>query len=214
MENQMSAECISNHFPDILSALVCFFCIYILSIIYLIFYNESRKIGLSKSDIMKIIRNNAIKCICANLFLVFFDPFFAYIHYRYILLILIGLTENLDFFIHKIPTEFLVLEFLFIGLSVFPSAEPRRVIFSVLISGLWLFIRKKIRIGFHDILLILILTIALSDVIGTILFNSVIMMIWGLIGFILQQFFGKEKNTEIPLAPVIISAFTLMKLFL
>ena len=167
--------------------------------------------NITNFEMMHILKRNLLFCFWADAVLVLADPFSDCGSYKYMLLLLFGITENIDLFIHKIPTEILLLELL---LSISQISKPVNIpnfAASLLFSSLWFLAKRKIRIGTNDILLILILTVMLPGYYGTILFNSVIMIIWGAVGIIIQKAFNKGPETQIPLAPLIITAFTLVK---
>ena len=182
------------------------------SVIYTFFYSRTRKMDLTNRDMMLILKKNLLICICANAVLIFADPFSDRGSYRYILLLLFGITENIDLFIRKIPTEILILASIPAVSQISGHNELPYLAAGILFSCLWFLVKRKIRIGINDIILILILTVFLSGFSETVLFNSVIMIIWGIAGFLVQKLGKKEPKTLIPLAPVIITAFTVVKL--
>ena len=184
----------------------------LISITYTRIYISTRKLDIKTSELWRILKKNLLICFLANAFLVFSEPFSECGSYKYLLLLLFGMTENIDIFIRKIPTELLILEFILTVIQITRHGNLLDIAASLLFSSVWFLLKRKIRIGTNDILLILILTVFLSDFSGTILFNSVIMIIWGAVGLIIQKAFNKEPQTKIPLAPVIITAFTLVKL--
>lgn len=182
------------------------------SILYICIYARTRKLNISRLEIWNMLKNKFLICIFIDAILIFSDPFSEYRSYKYILLILYGMTENIDLFIKKIPTEFLVLEFILSITQIYEHISMSNLAASLLFSSIWILIKRKIRIGTNDNFLILILTVLLSNFYETILLNSVIMIIWGAFGIIMKDLFRKDPKTQIPLAPVIVTAFTLVKL--
>ena len=125
---------------------------------------------------------------------------------KYIIPIL-GITAGIDFIIQRIPTEFLVILLLISIQSNDKDTIWMRILISALVFILWSAFRKKLDMGFYDILLISILSLNLSGFPKILQFSSVILIIWGAAGLILQKVYGRKPGTKIPLAPLIASAF-------
>ena len=177
--------------------------LYLLTIIYLHFYKLTRKEKQFPS-----FPNGRIKALGIFLFYVILSGIgtSGRIQPKYIIPIL-GITAGIDFLIHRIPTEFLVILLLISIQSTDKNTIWLRILFAALVFIPWSAVRKKLDMGLYDILLISILSLNLSGFSKILQFSSAILILWGAAGLILQKVYGRKPGTKIALAPLIAAAF-------
>lgn len=127
---------------------------------------------------------------------------------------ILGITAGVDFLIHRIPTELLVILLLISIQTTDKNAIWLRILYSAFVFMLWSAFRNKLDMGLYDIFFISILSLNLSGFPKILQFSSAILVLWGAAGLILQKVCGKKPGTKIPLAPLIAAAFIFVKAIL
>ena len=183
-----------------------------LTIIYIPFYKITRNYDREYKDIFAA--KKIFCCFVMNtLIRVLYDGFPVTLGLD-LSLLLFGLLSGTDILIQKIPAEFLLLLFLYNCRLAWTGAPASAVFPAVLVSGLWLVFRRLIGIAVNDVLLIGILSIYPGGWRAAGLLTSVTLILWGLTGAFCRYILQKDPRTKIPMAPVIITAYLITRLFL
>ena len=125
-----------------------------------------------------------------------------------------AVLSGIDILIRKIPTELLAvyyLTFLLIllrypfGISLIAAA--------VLFAFVFFVIRGRIGIALYDIFALIPLLVFSGSVIGQIKYIAVFLIGWGLFGLILHCVKKKEGPLTVPLVPIEVISFLLLRYF-
>ena len=185
----------------------------LISALYLPVYFHTRKMDFLEKKDRKSIFVKFILCFCVNLLICtgrmnetqdFTDKAFHF---------LMMLIADTDLLIMKIPSEFLILLVLSTIKHIIHVFSPYNLLICLIQWIIWLLVRKKIKIGFYDTVLLLIFPLCLNTVRDVRIFNSIFLILYGISGLILKYIFRKSPETNIPLSPLIISAFKMVQLF-
>ncbi len=117
------------------------------------------------------------------------------------------LIADVDMMIQKIPSELLLLGFL---LSIFYRPLLfARIFMSLCILVTGLILSKKTGIANYDVILTSIMAMHCYDVLSQIKFVSIILILWGISGLIIQVLIKNNTPRKIPLSPIILSAYAI-----
>jgi len=189
------------------------FVLILFSAIYSWFYIKTRKVNDLQAEALKSPVIKIFLCLCTNLLLIAGNPFSEFPEYKNLLIFLFCITGNIDIMIRKIPTEFLVLDILGLLSAAITHYDAIRILPCVCAGAFWMIRRNKTGIKIYVILLVIALSAAVGNIRKLLIFYSLTLMIWGISGVILRFIFKKKPDFEIPLMPVILSAFTIAKMF-
>ena len=181
-----------------------------LSAVYLPFYCAFRKADELKQTALKSAGLKAGLCVCVNYLVVSSRNVDLSLPY----IILLCLIADVDILIRKIPTEFLAVLLFIVIRDITGVSLLKTIIPTLCFCGLWFLVRRFTDMGIYDIILIMILSIKLADFSAAVKLSSLILILWGLIGLLLQINPRNEQIRKIPLAPVMITAFILLLRFL
>ena len=184
-----------------------------LAAVYVPIYCALRKAADLKQAALKFAGLKAGLCICVNFLVVSFGTDDLSVPF----IIILCLIADIDLFIRKIPTEFLIILIALTILSVRDISGVvllKTIIPTLCFCGLWFLVRRFTDMGIYDIFLIMILSIALADFRGAVKFSALILILWGLIGLLFHINPRNEQIRKIPLAPLIVTAFILTLRFL
>ena len=184
----------------------------ILTLLYIPFYKSTRNYCCEYKDI--ITGKKIIGCLFINIFFRILDYAYTSSLAADPFLLLLEVISGTDLFIRRIPTEFMILLFLNVCLQIRMNPLTSSILPCIIISGIWLLIRKKIGIGLYDALLICILTFPLGGWRGPLLLTSITLILWGAAGVFCGYILQKDPKTKIPMAPVVITAFFLTRFLL
>lgn len=204
---------LSNTASEIQNILPQCFIMLVISAIYSWFYIKTRKVNELHTESLNSPVIKIFLCVCTNFLLIVADPFSEFPEHKKILIFLFCVTGNIDIIIRKIPTEFLVLDIMAVFSAAFTHYDALLVIFCVCAGAFWMVGRKKTGIKIYDILLVIALSAAVGNIRKLLIFYAITLIFWGASGLILRFLFKKKPDFAIPLAPVIISAFTTAKMF-
>lgn len=124
------------------------------------------------------------------------------------------LITNYDLLLCRIPSEFLLLFYAAAIAEVIQHITIAHGIFCIVIWAVWWIFRQKKIIADYDLWMILPLMIFLNEKKKALLFNALFLILWGIAGLILRKLFRKKPETKIPLVPLMVLAYLLMRRFL
>ena len=195
----------------------------LVSFVYISFYNHTRKTQFLVGKTFKELWKQMILCFLFNFMLFTLGALSNEQRIdKKLIVYLFCVIGDVDIFIRKIPTEFLLIDFALSVYYLIPIENVYLKIACILINSVWFFIKDRLGIGLHDIFLILIQSLLFQDIRNLLYFDAFILILWGISGVLLKSIYrksgsgrpsceGKEK-ARIPLAPVIITAFMLSQL--
>ena len=186
----------------------------IMSLLYFPIYIRTRK----AEELKKICRNNLpvklLLCFVFSLLISFGLLSSSQNRYEIIFAFALMIILDYDILICRIPTEFLVLLYASVLAKLLADTDWMYVLICLVLWSFWCVVRRRRIIADHDILMILPLILYLNEIKKALLFHALFLILWGSAGLILHYFYGKNPDTKIPLAPIMISSFLVMQLVL
>ena len=181
-----------------------------LAVLYIPVYCAVRKANELKQTAVKSAKLKVFLSVCVNLLVISCGS----VDLSIPSIIFLCLIADVDLFIQKIPSEFLIVLAILSFRGISDVSMLKTIIPTLCFCGLWFLVRRFTDMGIYDIFIIMVLSITLTEFRAAVKFSSLILILWGLIGILLQINPGKEQTGKIPLAPVIITAFILTLRFL
>ena len=181
-----------------------------LAVLYIPVYCAVRKANELKQTAVKSTKLKVFLSVCVNFLVISGGSVDLSIPF----IIFLCLIADIDLFIQKIPSEFLIVLAILSFRGISGVSLLKTIIPTLCFCGLWFLVRRFTDMGIYDIFIIMVLSITLTEFRAAVKFSSLILILWGLIGILLQINPGKEQTGKIPLAPVIITAFILTLRFL
>ena len=181
-----------------------------LAVLYIPVYCAVRKANELKQTAVKSAKLKVFLSVCVNLLVISGGS----VDLSIPSIIFLCLIADIDLFIQKIPSEFLIVLAILSFRGISGVSMLKTIIPTLCFCGLWFLVRRFTDMGIYDIFIIMVLSITLTEFRAAVKFSSLILILWGLIGILLQINPGKEQTGKIPLAPVIITAFILTLRFL
>ncbi len=117
---------------------------------------------------------------------------------------------NIDIFLKKIPTEFLILTGIFSIIIIILEKNWTYFISGIILFGIFYHFYKKMGMSIYDTVLICLLSFHFYSIAAQVKFISIIFIIWGFFGASRRFIIKGNSSPKIPLAPIITFSYFLV----